>query len=40
MTIGINPIALIGWVVTRLLPKHKSRKERERERLQRILDNY
>lgn len=40
MTIGINPIALIGWAVTKLLPKHKSKKERERERLQRILDNY
>ena len=40
MTIGINPLNLIAIVIHKLFPKHKSKKPRERERLQQILDNY
>ena len=40
MTIGINPLSLIALVIHKLLPKHKSRKQRQREQLQEILDNY
>ena len=40
MTVGVNPIALIGWVLYKIFPHRKSRKQRERERLQQILDNY
>ena len=40
MTIGVNPLSLIAVVIHKLFPKHKSRKQRERERLQQILDNY
>lgn len=36
MMIGINPIALAARIVS----KHKSKKERKREQLQQILDNY
>jgi hypothetical protein len=40
MTIGVSPLNLIALVVHKLFPKHKSKKQRERERLQEILDNY
>ena len=40
MTIGVNPLSLIAIVIHKLLPKHKSKKQRQRERLQEILDNY
>ena len=42
MTIGVsfNPLTVIGYVIRKIFPKHKSRKQRERERLQHILDNY
>ena len=40
MTIGVNPLSLIALVIHKLFPKHKSKKQRERERLQQILDNY
>ena len=40
MTIGVNPLNLIAIVIHKLFPKHKSKKQRERERLQQILDNY
>ena len=40
MTIGVSPISLIALVIHKLFPKHKSKKQRERERLQQILDNY
>lgn len=40
MTIGVNPLSLIAIVIHKLFPKHKSKKQRERERLQQILDNY
>ncbi len=40
MTIGVNPLSLIALVVHKLFPKHKSKKQRQRERLQEILDNY
>ena len=40
MTIGVNPLSLIALVIHKLFPKHKSRKQRERERLQEILDHY
>ena len=40
MTAGISPMAIIGYVLSKLFPHRKSKKEREREKLQRILDNY
>ena len=40
MTIGVNPLSLIALVIHKILPKHKSRKQREREKLQEMLDNY
>lgn len=40
MTIGVNPLSLIATVIHKIFPKHKSKKQRERERLQQILDNY
>ena len=40
MTMGINPISLVAWVVHKMFPKHKSKKQRQREQLQQILDNY
>ena len=40
VTIGVSPLAVIGYVLHKLFPKRKSKKQRERERLQQILDNY
>ena len=40
MTIGFNPLSLIAIVVKKLFPRHKSKKQREREKLQQLLDNY
>ena len=40
MTIGVNPLNLLALVIHKLMPKHKSKKQRYRERLQEILDNY
>ena len=40
MTIGVNPLSLIAIVIHKIFPKRKSKKQRERERLQQILDNY
>lgn len=40
MTIGVNPISLIGWIVSKILPKRKSKKQRQKERLKQVLDNY
>ena len=40
MTVGVSPMALVGYVLSKLLPHRKSKKERERERLKQILDNY
>ena len=40
MTIGVNPLSLIALVIHKLFPKHKSKKQRQREQLQQILDNY
>ena len=40
MTIGVNPLSLIAIVIHKLFPKHKSKKQRQREQLQEILDNY
>ena len=37
---GINPFSLIAWAVYKIFPKHKSKKQRQREHLQQILDNY
>ena len=38
--IGVNPLSLIGYVLSKILPHRKSKKEREREKLKQILDNY
>ena len=40
MTIGINPLSLLALVVEKIMPKRKSKKQRYREQLQQILDNY
>lgn len=40
MTIGVNPLAFIGYLISKIFPKRKSKKQREREKLQQILDNY
>ena len=40
MTIGVNPISLIGCLISKLFPHRKSKKQREREKLKQILDNY
>lgn len=40
ITIGINPLSLIRYVYHKLFPHRKSKKQREREKLQQILDNY
>lgn len=40
MTMGFNPLSLIGWAVRKIFPKRKSKKQRQREQLQQILDNY
>ena len=40
MTIGINPLSLLALVIDKIMPKRKSKKQRYREQLQQILDNY
>lgn len=40
MTIGANPLALLGYLLHKIFPHRKSKKQRKREELQRILDNY
>ena len=40
MTIGVNPLSVLGYLLHKIFPNRKSKKQRERERLQQILDNY
>lgn len=40
MTTVVNPISLIGYFISKLFPHRKSKKQREREKLKQILDNY
>ena len=40
MTGSINPLSLAALLISKLLPNRKSKKERQREKLQQILDNY
>ena len=40
MTIGVNPLCLLGWIVEKIMPKRKSKKQRQKERLKQVLDNY
>ena len=40
MTAGINPLSLAAWVVSKIIPHRKSKKQRQREKLQQVLDNY
>lgn len=40
MSIGVSPLSLIAFVIHKIFPKHKSKKQRQRERLQQILDEY
>lgn len=40
MTIGFNPLSFIGYLIEKIFPKRKSKKQREREKLKQILDNY
>jgi hypothetical protein len=37
---SVNPLSLVALLISKLLPSHKSKKERQREKLQQILDNY
>ena len=37
---SVNPLSLVALLVSKLLPSRKSKKERQREKLQQILDNY
>jgi hypothetical protein len=37
---GINPLSLAALLLNKLFPNRKSKKERQREKLQQILDNY
>ena len=40
MTIGVNPLSLIAWAVKKIFPRRKSKKQRQREKLKQIIDNY
>lgn len=40
MTGSVNPLSLAALLISKLLPNRKSKKERQREKLQQILDNY
>ena len=40
MTIGVSPLAFIGYLMHKIFPQRKSKKQRQREQLQQILDNY
>lgn len=37
---SINPLSLAALIISKLFPNRKSKKERQREKLQQILDNY
>ena len=37
---SINPLSLAALLIRKLLPNRKSKKERQREKLKQILDNY
>ena len=40
MTIGVSPLPLLVYLFRKIFPPRKSKKQRERERLKQILDNY
>lgn len=40
MTIGVSPLPLLAYVLRKIFPPRKSKKQRQRERLKQILDNY
>ena len=40
MTIGVNPLSLITWAVRKIFPHRKSKKQRQRDKLKQIIDNY
>lgn len=40
MTIGVDLPSLIGFALRKIIPSRKSKKERQREKLKQILDNY
>ena len=40
MTGSINPLSLAALLISKLFPNRKSKKERQREKLQQIWDNY
>ena len=37
---SVNPLSLVALLISKLLPSRKSKKERQREKLQQVLDNY
>ena len=40
MMIGASPLSFLAWAVHKIFPKRKTKKQRHREQLQQILDNY
>lgn len=40
MTIGLPILPLLAYAINKIFPKHKSKKERQREKLKEVLDNY
>ena len=40
MVSSVNPLSLAALLISKLLPNRKSKKERQREKLQQVLDNY
>ena len=40
MTIGVNHLSLIAWAVRKIFPHRKSKKQRQRDKLKQIIDNY
>ena len=38
--VGVNPLSLVGLAMHILLPHRKPKQEREREKLQRVIENY
>ena len=37
---SVNPLSLAALLISKLLPNRKSKKERQREKLKQVLDNY
>ena len=40
MMVGVSPLSLAAFLLHKLFPNRKSKKERQREKLKQVLDNY